>query len=506
MNRALASLLLALAGCQCSGPAVDSQAPETDDTGDSITTEDTGDPWINECTEPAPLPVEATVLSGFPQAEDFALDARGYLVAIDWSGNMIGTNQMGDQRVILPNAGEWTSGMHQLPDGAFVYSDAATGTLMRVVEGQGAEALVSGMSYPNGIEVDLEGFVYVSEHDAGRIRRIDPETGDYEIIADGLFNPNGLQFSTDYATLYVNSFGGGMLHAVERESEQVWAEPQLLGYVPSIDPTSVPTPCVDAQEGDSCIQVFGGLGVCTEATDGELACETSLDETACAGLAEGDPCETDFGGELVESVCVMDDAISEALFCPRTEAGRVEACVDKTVYANCRVDGAWGYCENSWEGPLICSLDTDYNIMGDACDGLAEGDACEALYPASPWEGVCDYDNHWGLGMICAPWYGWGEKGGLDGMAVDACDKVYVTEYIAGIVYRFDPAAAEPAFEVVYETGSSWIPNMHWGNGIGGWEENVLYVLERDRGHVYGLQVDVLGVVEAYLPGVSDVD
>jgi hypothetical protein len=45
---------------------------------------------------------------------------------------------------------------------------------------------------------------------------------------------------------------------------------------------------------------------------------------------------------------------------------------------------------------------------------------------------------------------------------------------------------------------------MHWGNGIGGWEEDTLYVLSRDNGDVHALAVDVMGVEEAYQPGVTD--
>jgi sugar lactone lactonase YvrE len=493
-----------LAGCHCAsviGPPGDS-SPETEDSqlppGDSDTGPETGDPQ-EDCTDPAPLPVQATTLRGFPPAEDFALDGEGRLVAIDEFGNLVATSMDGERQVILPGAGAWTSGMHMLQDGSFVYSDAATGSLMRVRPGGGAEVVVAGMSYPNGIEVDLEGYVYVSEHDAGRVRRIDPESGAYDIIATGLHHPNGLQFSTDYQTLHIGSFGGGTVHSVQREDASAWSSPRLLGYVPSIDVDSIPEPCEGAAEGDACIMLYGGVGTCAVGDDDALGCELTLDVEACGGLNEDDPCTTDFLGTALQSRCVQDDDISPDLFCPRAEAERVESCHGSPVYSTCRVQGEPGYCVTGWEGVNLCQLEQgDWLTMREACDGLDLGDPCTALFPTGPWQGSCGDFSHWGMGVACGPWYGWGETGGLDGIAVDACDNVYVTEYISGEIFRFSPDGAE--IELVYATGAFWIPNMHWGNGVGGWEPNVLYVLNRDRGDVHALQVDIHGVVEAYQP------
>ena len=497
MHISLLSTLF-LAGCSCA-PAIDSRVPD-DTQPDTVDTVDTVDsaPVVHDCDELAPLPVDSTRLRGFIPAEDFVLDNEGYLVGIDYGGNLIGINMQGERKVILPNAGQWTSGMHQLLDGSFVYSDAATGSLMRVRPGGGAEVVVSGMAYPNGIEVDPEGFVYVSEHDAGRVRRIDPETGEYSIVAQGLHHPNGLQFSTDYETLYVTSFGGGTVHAIGRRSEAPWVDPLLLGYVPSIDVDAIPTPCVDAQPGDVCMMVYGGEGACVDPGDGALTCEVNRDHAACSGASERDPCQTQLLGQAVEGACASVPDIVDDLFCPRADAGRVEQCIGRTDYSSCRLEGEYGYCVTGWEGAKLCMVDGDYDLMADGCRGLELGDACSAAYPSGPWVGQCEDYSHYGWGVVCEPWFGWGEKGGLDGIAVDACDNVYVTEYVSGRVYRY--AAEGTDFELVNDINATWIPNMHWGNGVGGWEEDVLYVLERDNGDVYALELGVYGVPEAYQP------
>ena len=481
-----------------SGGPVDG-ADSGDDTG-ATATDDTApdEPDRNECTEPNPLPVDSTTLSGFTQAEDFVFDADGYLVSVDVRGNLVGINQEGDKRVILPRVGDSTSGMHLLPGGDFVFSDASTGTLWRVSPDGAAVAVLSGLAYPNGIEVDPDGFVYVSEQSAGRVWRIDPDTGAYEIIARGLHNPNGLQFSTAYATLYVGSFGAGTVHAVELAADGVWEEPRLVGYVPSIDTDAIPTPCDGLAEGDACVLLYGGVGACSDAGEGALSCEESLDTLACAGLAEGDPCMSELLGAEVESLCTALPYEDDGLFCPRSDADRIDACVDAAAYGTCRYDGASGYCYPSWEGVYVCMTNADWYAPEDDCDGLAEGDACFSNYASGAYSGVCVDYSYYGYGLWCDPWYGSGERGGLDGIAVDACDNVYVTEYISGKIYRFD-AGADSA-ELVRSTRATWIPNLHFGNGVGGWEEDVLYVLDRESAKVYGLEVGVLGVREAYQP------
>ena len=57
---------------------------------------------------------------------------------------------------------------------------------------------------------------------------------------------------------------------------------------------------------------------------------------------------------------------------------------------------------------------------------------------------------------------------------MDACGRLYVTEYIRGTVWRFTGERA--AAEVVASLSSTWIPNLHWGLGLGGWESETVYV------------------------------
>ena len=81
------------------------------------------------------------------------------------------------------------------------------GSLVRVDPNGSKTVIVGDLAYPNGMEVDRDGFVYVPEQDGGRIRDRS-HTGDNWVIAENLA-PNGIIFGPNYQRLYFNSFGGG---------------------------------------------------------------------------------------------------------------------------------------------------------------------------------------------------------------------------------------------------------------------------------------------------------
>ncbi len=441
-----------------------------------------------DCATTPVLPAAVTTLTGFSGAEDFAFDQDGYLLSVDGYGNLTRENQAGDTEVIFPDVSSFAAGTALLPDGSVVIADAETGSLVRITMEGGYTVLLSGLAYPNGVDIGLDGFIYVAEQNTGQIRQVDPDTGAFTIIATGLYNPNGLTFGPGHETLYVGSFGGGTVHALARTGDG-FAEPTLLGVVPGIN-TDYPAPCEGHAAGESCLFTTGGVGVCEDDGEGSLECTDNLDFTACDGMAAGDACLTDLLGESIQSTCTetRTDSGEMALFCPRAESSRLESCADKSIWDSC---GAGGYCEAGWEGELVCIRQSDYDAFIAGCEAKEIGAACVALWPAGPWEGTCAAYPQWGYPALCEPYVGLGTEGGLDGINADECGNVYVTEYITGTVWAFRDGGT--SVEVAAKLPSSWIPNMHWGSGVGGWEEDVLYVMDRDQGRVFGLELGLRG-------------
>lgn len=88
--------------------------------------------------------------------------------------------------------------------------------------------------------------------------------------------------------------------------------------------------------------------------------------------------------------------------------------------------------------------------------------------------------------------------GALDGMAVDACGNVYVCDFGAATIWRISPdgMTSEPLVNLSADTG--WIPNMQWGSGIGGWDKDILYVLDFGGNSLFEIDLGVGDKPRAY--------
>jgi len=473
--------MLLLLACTSSDPS------STPGAGDD--TDETEEILPPDCDSLATLPVEASRISGFTTSEDFAFDIEGNFVSPDENGNVLKISMAGDVEVLSPDFGE-AAGMAYLPDGDLVIASPWRGNLEVISPDGGRTTLLSGLSYPNGVTVDAAGFIYVAEHDAGTVRRVDAKTGEFEIIATDLFSPNGLAFGPDEAVLFVNSFGDGTVHAIARDVEG-WQAPILYGETPT--DVEKDTSCIGLEDGAECFLPSGiGIGACL----GEpLACEERVDEGACEGLAAGESCVTSALGESIESVCTTPDS-GGALFCPKVPGEVVSACVGKTSGASCEALGSSRTCDPSWEDILICDITSWETVVFTACEALSSGDECVIVDYEGYASGSCIDPGHGALYCSSDAHHSW--RGGLDGMAADVCGNVYVTEYVMGYIWRFSEEGGEP--ELVVDTGSYWIPNLHWGLGVGGWETDVLYVQERDSDDLLVLELGVEGMPAAYLP------
>ena len=97
-------LLIALLACR-NDPAPDSTDTAPVDSGDTE-------------TEPAPadrstgptLPVDYQTLEDFSGSEDFAFDGEGYLVSVDYYGNLTREDQSNNSEVILPDISSFAAG------------------------------------------------------------------------------------------------------------------------------------------------------------------------------------------------------------------------------------------------------------------------------------------------------------------------------------------------------------------------------------------------------------
>ena len=361
------------------GDTSPSDAPESD-----IDAPDTAEPVPLVC-DPAPtLPRPFEILYSFTTSEDFAFDGEGNLVSND-GGTLVKQKMSSSKKPFVPGFGE-TAGMRYLPNGDLAVSNLQTGTIDRITPGGSSSVVLSGMQYANGLEVDSLGYIYVAEQNAGRVRKIDSNTGDFIVVGHGMVNPNGTSLSPDETILYVGSFGAGVIYAVDLTDEDHMGATTVFGRVPGIAPGSgaIVEPCLGLTEGASCDAAFGGNGVCSP-FGGVLDC---IPAGSCDSKQVGDACE-DFGnpgvctesfGGLICQAATPCTGLNEGTTC---EAGFGKGictpgwnglscapivCWQKPEGSDCPLGDGTGACVMSWEGFLECQFVDPCQKVGSIVD------------------------------------------------------------------------------------------------------------------------------------------
>ncbi len=198
-----------------------------------VHTGDTAPP--TDCDNIPAGPVQVITLTDYSTAEDFDIDGDGF-AASNFSGSLLGKDFYGATKLIKPNIGGWTAGTRVLATGDWVIADAGQGAVIRIDVLTGGETTIAtGMSYPNGVEVDALNRVYVADQTQGNVRMIDAYTLDQGIVGSGMTAPNGVILSPDEQTLYVGSFGGGKIYAIDRITDTEWDVPRVLYEVTGPD-------------------------------------------------------------------------------------------------------------------------------------------------------------------------------------------------------------------------------------------------------------------------------
>jgi sugar lactone lactonase YvrE len=225
----------------------------TSTTGTTGTTGTTTKTEEVDCSVEPVLPFVVTEIGNFGSAEDFDFDADGFHGSVE-DGNLLLRSKYGDVSVLYPGLGTESAGTRQLPNGDWVIAIVSRGTLVKV-NTKGMEVLLSDLAYPNGVEVTPDGYVYVSENNGGRVRRVHSETGESMIVAEGLVGPNGLIETVDGETLYVGTcpvIGGdwtARIYAIHRTGPDSWAEPEVIMESPDWG-------CIDGITVDACGRLY----------------------------------------------------------------------------------------------------------------------------------------------------------------------------------------------------------------------------------------------------------
>ncbi|NLH60927.1 MAG: SMP-30/gluconolactonase/LRE family protein [Ignavibacteriales bacterium] len=163
-------------------------------------------------------------------------------------------------------------------DGFLYACEYGNGSIVKIDEHANAEILASGFrgvrfNRPNDLVFDKNGMLWFSDPKSynreildGRLFRLDPESGEVELMFSGLGFPNGLNFSPDGKYLYLSESAFQRVLKFEMRADGTLAAPKVLVELPGGDPDGIE---VD-QESNLYIAHFGGKAIYKVSPEGEL--------------------------------------------------------------------------------------------------------------------------------------------------------------------------------------------------------------------------------------------
>ena len=180
-----------------------------------------------DCANLPKGPFPAVVVPGAIASEGIAFDAEGNLVGSNTKA--IFKSKYAQAAQLFVTSIKQRAAMAYLPGGDLMVNDNNTGTVWRVTPDGQQKAVVTGLTYPNGMCVDLEGFVYVTEETNSLVLRIDPDgLNSYEVLSNGtILHPNGITFDPTYKRLYVAGWqGDGFVWVIDRGQDGSFQAPK----------------------------------------------------------------------------------------------------------------------------------------------------------------------------------------------------------------------------------------------------------------------------------------
>lgn len=179
-----------------------------------------------------PKPTEPIVaLEGYSNSEDLAFDGQGNVVLRSGS-SFVRVTSTGVETNLFNHAAQ-TLGTRFAPNGDLMI--AAPNTGLEVWNGVDAPTLfLGGLGGPNGVYVDFDGNVFVTEFGAGKVTRISAE-GQETQLAEIAGAPNGIVKDDERAQIFFTDYFGGTLHRMELDG----ANRTLVASLPDASPDGI---------------------------------------------------------------------------------------------------------------------------------------------------------------------------------------------------------------------------------------------------------------------------
>lgn len=209
-------------------PPVDTWRPDTDphsggyETGQGI--ED-----FSDCDSLREAPWDWEAVHDILYWEDFAFDKDGSMLTINGM-SLIRQWLDGTTEVIFPMFGD-SRGHLPIDGDRYIISSLNTATFDLVGDDGSREQLATG-AYILAITVDDDRWAYFDDYMKGGIGRVNLDTYDEEVVAEGLQMPDGIVWDSRNSQLYVVENYPSQLTVVRYdESEEEFEEPETVAVL-----------------------------------------------------------------------------------------------------------------------------------------------------------------------------------------------------------------------------------------------------------------------------------
>jgi hypothetical protein len=176
------------------------------------------------CENLPPLPWEFRLVAGPPVSEDFTFDGEGYLLALS-KNNLVRVARGGSPQLVASAVALNGTGVRVLPGGDFVVADEVRGTVQRIGANNDRRSVGTNIRGPNGIQLGPGGKLFVTDLGDGNLYRVDPDASTTTLLSFVVDDADGLVFSNDYKTLFVNSFGSGEIYRLALQADGTVSPP-----------------------------------------------------------------------------------------------------------------------------------------------------------------------------------------------------------------------------------------------------------------------------------------
>lgn len=185
------------------------------------------------CSSIAPGPLQPQLVGQpFSGSEDFAFDGQGHIVGKRGNSIVLVGATPGVGSTTLASLPGQTYGLRYHPNGNLIAAVPGAGKLVTVTPSGQVTDLLTGLGQPNGVYVDFDGNIWITEFSGNKVLRLAPD-GTRSAIVSGTANAqaaNGVALDAAKKILFYTEYSKGKINRIAADSPS--ATPIAVATIP----------------------------------------------------------------------------------------------------------------------------------------------------------------------------------------------------------------------------------------------------------------------------------